>query len=33
MKPGYLHHLGIIQPLAENLLYELEDLLQNHHHL
>lgn len=32
-EPGYLHHLGIIQPLAEDLLYQLEDLLQNHHHL
>lgn len=30
---AHLHHLGIIQPFAQHLLDQLEDLLQHHHHL
>lgn len=29
----YLHDLRVIQPLAQNLLYEGKNLLQNDHHL
>lgn len=29
----YLHNLRVIQPLAQNLLYEGKNLLQNDHHL
>lgn len=30
---GYLHHLRVIEPLAENSLNQGEDLLQDDHHL
>lgn len=30
---AHLNHLGVIQPLAQHLLDELEDLLQYNHHL